>query len=815
MIRIQNVFSNEDIEYIMNLNEVVDARNEINNKISGSVYFNVLLTDSIKNTIKDKMNLDLSNINDIPMRWIKGDTIPHTDRGISHFDNTYLVYLSDSVGELIVDSNSFPIVQNNAYIFNEGLNHETINTGNEPRLLLGPMSENGFAVGISEIIGNGGTTISIRYTVENGHQYSSGSDWITFGFPVNVINTDTDAGFLKIVFVTDIELTNQLCYFNCTSDKIQFGSETLNNDGTRPIMTIRDVMNYNGFILNNNGVDGYNNIYIFNLNIVSVDSTLANLAGWICGNLYGTNAVNNYVINCSSDGNMGYSGGGIVGSNAGINGELYIIGCSSSGSISDGAGGIIGNQAGINGGTINIESCWSTGIISGDDAGGIIGNNAADNGTEIGTSVTITYCYSTGNITGINSGGICGSNPALHRGDLTISNCYSSGDIASNSGGIIGSINNSDDNNMGTITINNCYTAGDADTNNGAGGITGPHTNSPDVILLHCYTCGTVSGDLGYFIGGSGDDIINTCYSEAYYSVSGWNFSHASNVLIGLPLSGYVGTVWMSNTGNIQPPELTNMGYNPYSATNITGTPPNLVRTDAFTVSKGNSTVAGVKTAYYAIIGINDDIPDSFPTITINNSADGIISTTSSTPNGTYTLKIYSTGSYNFTTVTLTVGDLPCLTDNTTVLTPNGYIDISKLSIGDNVITSDNRIVEIKNIYKSRTIGNDKSYPCIVPKNSIGPNYPSETFKISQGHLIQYNNSSSIRWIYPRKYFKLDKSEKVINYYHIKLENYITDHLVINNGVIVESLGDNSINNIKESKLRLRKTHLMVKYNNI
>jgi hypothetical protein len=54
-----------------------------------------------------------------------------------------------------------------------------------------------------------------------------------------------------------------------------------------------------------------------------------------------------------------------------------------------------------------------------------------------------------------------------------------------------------------------------------------------------------------------------------------------------------------------------------------------------------------------------------------------------------------------------------------------------------------------------------------------------------------------------------------IKYYHIKLENYITDHLVINNGVVVESLGNHPsdiYNNhySKESKLRLRK-----KYNKI
>jgi hypothetical protein len=75
------------------------------------------------------------------MRWVKGDTPPHIDRGASQFENTYLVYLTDSTGEFVLEGDAYPIAQNTAYVFNEGLNHETINTGDEPRLLLGPMSE--------------------------------------------------------------------------------------------------------------------------------------------------------------------------------------------------------------------------------------------------------------------------------------------------------------------------------------------------------------------------------------------------------------------------------------------------------------------------------------------------------------------------------------------------------------------------------------------------------------------------------------------------------------------------------------------------
>jgi hypothetical protein len=83
------------------------------------------------------------------MRWIKGDTSPHVDVGASQFENTYLLYLNDSPGELIVDSQTYPIEANTAFVFNEGLSHETQHTTSQPRLLLGPMNELAQPVGAS------------------------------------------------------------------------------------------------------------------------------------------------------------------------------------------------------------------------------------------------------------------------------------------------------------------------------------------------------------------------------------------------------------------------------------------------------------------------------------------------------------------------------------------------------------------------------------------------------------------------------------------------------------------------------------------
>jgi len=83
----------------------------------------------------------LNENSNIPMRWIKGDTAPHFDVGASDFNTTYLLYLNDSPGELVIDNQSYPIEANTGFSFHEGVSHKTQHTENIPRLLVGPMNE--------------------------------------------------------------------------------------------------------------------------------------------------------------------------------------------------------------------------------------------------------------------------------------------------------------------------------------------------------------------------------------------------------------------------------------------------------------------------------------------------------------------------------------------------------------------------------------------------------------------------------------------------------------------------------------------------
>jgi hypothetical protein len=184
-----NVLSNEELDYLNNHPEVLLAKTKLESRQSGNVYFSLSINDSIRSTLQSRFGLNLPVDSKIPMRWIKGDTSPHVDVGASTFQNTYLLYLNDSPGNLVVDSQSYPIHSNTGFVFNEGLSHETQDTENVPRLLLGPMNELAEPVGGGSLIiyypteadalaytntlGNGG----LSFTVGDGGPFGGYTSW--------------------------------------------------------------------------------------------------------------------------------------------------------------------------------------------------------------------------------------------------------------------------------------------------------------------------------------------------------------------------------------------------------------------------------------------------------------------------------------------------------------------------------------------------------------------------------------------------------------------------------------------------------------
>jgi hypothetical protein len=162
----EQLFTEEEISSLLN-NTVVKLNYDtmIQNKVN-KISFSIELNETLKNRLIEKLNLPLfKNINEIPMRWVKGDTLEHIDHSSAlsnnSFENTYLYYLTDSLGNLVIDGIHYDIKKNTGYMFNEGILHSTINTNDSYRLMIGPMNEYGNSVGV-------GTPYIFYLTPDNG-----------------------------------------------------------------------------------------------------------------------------------------------------------------------------------------------------------------------------------------------------------------------------------------------------------------------------------------------------------------------------------------------------------------------------------------------------------------------------------------------------------------------------------------------------------------------------------------------------------------------------------------------------------------------
>ena len=175
-------------------------------------------------------------------------------------------------------------------------------------------------------------------------------------------------------------------------------------------------------------------------------------------------------------------------------------------------GGLVGQSDG------SIESCYSTGNVSGDGpVGGLVGES---NGT-------IDSCYSTGDVSGnYNVGGLVGQSGG------SIESCYSTGNVSGDGsvGGLVG---------LSYGSSIDSYSTGDVSGNYNVGGLVGW---SDCCSIESCYSTGDVSGEgrIGGLVGEilfyledveltnvasygnvNGNSIVGTLIGSAYYNDCG------------------------------------------------------------------------------------------------------------------------------------------------------------------------------------------------------------------------------------------------------------------------------------------------------
>lgn len=160
----------------------------------------------------------------------------------------------------------------------------------------------------------------------------------------------------------------------------------------------------------------------------------------------------------------------------------------------NGAGGLAGSAA-----SCNISNCSTTGTITSTRlAGGLIG---ALYNSLIGSNSSITNCFSTANM--LSSGTSSGYGPV---------------------GGLIGSIDNSEDFDYTDIIISDCWSSGNTQGYSYVGGFTGQCTNAK---IEKCFSSGNVQGVNygGGFVGRTDYyTMIKNCYSHGNVTrTSGYN----------------------------------------------------------------------------------------------------------------------------------------------------------------------------------------------------------------------------------------------------------------------------------------------------
>lgn len=138
-----DIFSSDDLMFMTQHKSVTTALQKFSIATTGMLSFIMPITSSIRSSLEKAFGIELAMTGVLPMRWIKGDMPSHVDIGTTSFQNTYVIYLQDREGELLLDGVSHPIVANTGYVVKEGIANETRNTGLEPRLIVGPMNERG------------------------------------------------------------------------------------------------------------------------------------------------------------------------------------------------------------------------------------------------------------------------------------------------------------------------------------------------------------------------------------------------------------------------------------------------------------------------------------------------------------------------------------------------------------------------------------------------------------------------------------------------------------------------------------------------
>ena len=172
-----------------------------------------------------------------------------------------------------------------------------------------------------------------------------------------------------------------------------------------------------------------------------------------------------------------------------------------------------------------------------------------------------------------------------------------------------------------------------------------------------------------------------------------------------------------------------------------------------------------------ALIGNSVTNPDTLSTLS---------STASITNLPNFTLNANLTGT---SPIVVAVDSIQCIYTGMKVLTVRGYVPVEELDMDtDKLITDKYKVVDIVHIYRYFVVPKEDTLPVIIEKGNYGA---IEDTYISQFHL--YKVGDEFRLPNEMDLPKMTvKNAEPLCYYHIKIENYLEDSIIVN-GVVVEA----------------------------
>lgn len=133
----QNVLTPDSIAYINDLPEIKNATDNF----EVHYRFCVSLPQEIIDQINTTLGTQITN-SEVPMSLFQGDISYNKEHCNYIFKDTYLIYLDNSTGTLVLGDYLYPIVCNTGYKFNT-YKQATMGTEENIILTIGPMDING------------------------------------------------------------------------------------------------------------------------------------------------------------------------------------------------------------------------------------------------------------------------------------------------------------------------------------------------------------------------------------------------------------------------------------------------------------------------------------------------------------------------------------------------------------------------------------------------------------------------------------------------------------------------------------------------